>query len=360
MASECDSLQPRRIMFLLSALVLATADSEAAAEPIASFRCNKAAFYPTAGAFKDKAGGTRHVLLPEAMCASVATDHEVMQALCCANTRVNCSTAVTAPTLVSYDGSHYALKNEQSRKPSTAATVLADADRRLCSMMMADKCSDCDRSKCSLFSKAPAAKSCYGRTYVDKPDGSGWLKKDALKLATADIGIATFDGVPATTFRWSVNHDGAMGGQSHGTFTINSTSKVGVLNGICADEPFLRAPGSIAAVACDQPGGCKFPDVSSCKNLVLNVNSANSYGGFFVSFGVARYPSNQTWDFTDGHRSSFNASVGEFGDVTLPFSGFTDHWDLKTGLPITKCSDDQKACPTKRALQNFERISIWA
>ena len=171
--------QPRRIMFLLSALVLAAADSEVAAEPIASFRCNKAAFYPTAGAFKDKAGGTRHVLLPEAMCASVATDHEVMQALCCANTRVNCSTAVTTPTLVSYDGSHYALKNEQSRKPSTAATVLADADRRLCSMMMADKCSDCDRSKCSLFSKAPAAKSCYGRTYVDKPDGSGWLKKDA-------------------------------------------------------------------------------------------------------------------------------------------------------------------------------------
>mgnify|MGYP007125201357 CR=1 FL=1 len=32
-----------------------------------------------------------------------------------------------------------------------------------------------------------AAKSCYGRTYVDKPDGSGWLKKDATlseKLAT--------------------------------------------------------------------------------------------------------------------------------------------------------------------------------
>jgi hypothetical protein len=167
------------MMFLLSALVLAAADSEAAAGPVASFRCNKAAFYPTAGAFKDKAGGTRHVLLPEAMCASVATDHEVMQALCCANTRVNCSTAVTTPTLVSYDGSHYALKNEQSREPSTAATVLADADRRLCSMMMADKCSDCDRSKCSLFSKAPAAKSCYGRTYVDKPDGSGWLKKDA-------------------------------------------------------------------------------------------------------------------------------------------------------------------------------------
>ena len=178
-------------MFLLSALVLAAADSGAAAEPIASFRCNKAAFYPTAGAFKDTAGGTRHVLLPEAMCASVATDHEVMQALCCANTRVNCSTAVTAPTLVSYDGSHYALKNEQSRKPSTAATVLADAERRLCSMMMADKCSDCDRrSKCSLFSKAPTAKSCYGRTYVDKPDGSGWLKKDAALSEAQEAQLA--------------------------------------------------------------------------------------------------------------------------------------------------------------------------
>ena len=95
---------------MLSALLLAAAatptDSissfllQHATEPISSFRCNKAAFYPTAGAYQDKAGGTRHVLIPEAMCASVATDHEVLQALCCASTRVNCSAGPFIPSLI--------------------------------------------------------------------------------------------------------------------------------------------------------------------------------------------------------------------------------------------------------------------
>ena len=51
-------------------------------------------------------------------------------------------------------------------------------------MMMADKCSDCDRSKCSLFTREPAAKSCYDHTYVDKPDGSGWLKNESHSTGT--------------------------------------------------------------------------------------------------------------------------------------------------------------------------------
>ena len=40
--------------------------------------------------------------------------------------------------------------------------------------MMADKCADCDTAKCSLFSADPQPKACYGKTYTDKPDGSGW------------------------------------------------------------------------------------------------------------------------------------------------------------------------------------------
>jgi hypothetical protein len=168
------------------ALTAVAAATTAAAEPVSSFRCEKRAFYPTAGAYAGKPGGTRHVMIPQSMCADVADGGEIMQALCCANTHVNCSSAFTEPTLVSYDGSHYPLKNEQ-HKTSTAETVLADADRRLCSMMMADKCSDCDRSKCSLFSKSPVPKKCYSRTYTDKPDGSGWIKNaTASASATAE------------------------------------------------------------------------------------------------------------------------------------------------------------------------------
>ena len=105
-------------MLVWSACALALA----AGEPIGSFRCNKAAFYPTAGAFKDRPGGTRRVLIPETMCASVATGHDLMEALCCANTHVNCSAAVTAPTLISYDGTHFALTGAERRTPSTAAS----------------------------------------------------------------------------------------------------------------------------------------------------------------------------------------------------------------------------------------------
>jgi plastocyanin len=164
------------------------ADDTAAAAPraLSDFVCNKSAFYPTAGRFMDAPGGTRHVIIPAAMCAAVATGGDVMQALCCANTRVNCSSTVERPTLVSYDGSHYPLEDEH-RRPSSAETVLADADRRLCSMMMADKCADCDRAKCSLFAKAPAPKKCYDRTYTDKPDGSGWKKSAGDKRPVQPI-----------------------------------------------------------------------------------------------------------------------------------------------------------------------------
>jgi hypothetical protein len=51
-------------MLASAVLVLAVAVSQHAvgslAEPFSDFRCNKAAFYPTAGAFSSKPGGTRH------------------------------------------------------------------------------------------------------------------------------------------------------------------------------------------------------------------------------------------------------------------------------------------------------------
>merc|ERR1712113_1042246 len=50
---------------------------------------------------------------------------------------------------------------------------------------------------------------------------------------------------------------------------------------------------------------------------------------------------------------------GKFGDVELPFTGFSNHWDDGTGEPITKCADDSKSCPTEASLKNMKTISIW-
>jgi len=62
-------------------------------------------------------------------------------------------------------------------------------------MMMADKCQDCNKTDCSLFDAAPPAKSCYGVSHTDAPDGSGFNNKtnaEALPAAApALLGAGT-------------------------------------------------------------------------------------------------------------------------------------------------------------------------
>lgn len=171
-------------------------------------------------------------------------------------------------------------------------------------------------------------------------------------LANGDITIATFDGAAATTQKWLEQNDPVMGGRSTGTFTVDSGNKVGVFNGTCAIVPFLKAPGFIKVSSTGST-----PDVSKCKNLVLNVNSKTDYKGFRVSFSTDHYPGGKF--FAYGYKSNFDAPVGKFGDVVLPFTGFSSHWDDGTGEPITKCVDDSKACPTEASLKNMKTISIW-
>merc|ERR1712050_471772 len=164
--------------------------------------------------------------------------------------------------------------------------------------------------------------------------------------------IATFDGAAATTQKWQEQNDPVMGGRSTGTFRVDSGNQVGVFNGTCAIVPFLKAPGFIKATSSGHT-----PDVSSCKNLVLNVNSKTDYKGYRVSFSNAHYPGGKF--FAYGYKSNFEAPVGKFGDVELPFTGFSNHWDDGTGEPITKCEDDSKSCPTEASLENMKTISIW-
>merc|ERR1719160_1229328 len=98
-----------------------------------------------------------------------------------------------------------------------------------------------------------------------------------------------------------------MGGKSTGTFTINKDEQVGIFNGTCAIVPSLSAPGFITAVATGST-----PDVSHCKNLVLNVNSATNYTGFRVSFGNEHYPPIYKHFFARGFKSDFQPPMSEF------------------------------------------------
>jgi len=179
------------------------------------------------------------------------------------------------------------------------------------------------------------------------------LLLSVVGIASADVTIATFDGAKATTLTWKEQDDPVMGGKSKGSFTIDKEAQVGIFNGTCAIVPSLQAPGFIKVVSLGS-----IPDVSGCKNLVLNMNSKAAYKGFRISFGLGHYPGGKR--FAYGYKSNFEAPVGEFGDVVLPFTGFSDHWDDGSGEPITKCVDDKKACPTTASLQKMRTINIWA
>ena len=94
-----------------------------------------------------------------------------VQELCCANTVVRClpdsQMQRSTPYMLAYAGGPIALTDD-------ADSVLANALWKLCDMSMAQSCDDCDTSKCSLFSTSPGQKQCFGRTFTDSPDGSGW------------------------------------------------------------------------------------------------------------------------------------------------------------------------------------------
>merc|ERR1712110_1142075 len=83
--------------------------------------------------------------------------------------------------------------------------------------------------------------------------------------AVADINIATFDGVAGTTLKWREQNDPVMGGQSVGTFVVDTEKQVGTMNGTVKIVPYLGAAGVIQTI-----GTGSIQDISTCKNIVLN------------------------------------------------------------------------------------------
>lgn len=175
-----------------------------------------------------------------------------------------------------------------------------------------------------------------------------------LVTAFADIEIATFDG--ATTLNWREQNDPVMGGGSVGTFTIDSVQKVGVMNGTVVNVPRLGAPGFIQAI-----GSGTVKDVSSCTNIVLNLKSSSAYTGYKCSFGSnANAHMIGKPFYQHGYKAAFQAPVGAFGDVVLPFNSFTLDWDDATGQAITTCAQNVTVCPTVAVLQDLQEVVVWA
>merc|ERR1711865_1280647 len=80
------------------------------------------------------------------------------------------------------------------------------------------------------------------------------------------------------------------------------------------------------------------------------------YEGYRVSFGTKRA---ETGFFASGFKGNFDAPIGEFGDVTIPFNMFSVEWDEATGDQKITCADDPTVCPDMETLEDMQTIALW-
>lgn len=170
----------------------------------------------------------------------------------------------------------------------------------------------------------------------------------------ADVPLATFDVIaPSTTRQWIFKKDPVMGGSSDGTFVIQNG--IGVIGGTVGRMPILRWPSFIKAETTDLSK--PFPDVAKCHAITLELRSDVSYLGYHFSFGDHRPV---FYKPTYGFKARFDAPVGAFANVTIPFHNFTSSWDDETGDPVRTCEDDPNSCPDQGTLKNMKTMCFWA
>merc|ERR1712028_301033 len=179
-----------------------------------------------------------------------------------------------------------------------------------------------------------------------------------IGAASAAIQLATWDGASATSFNFAELNDPIMGGQSKGTFSVNSADKCGVFDGEVKDVPSLKAPGFIKAAASGT-----FADVSSAfgGDLVLTVRSSTpEYKGFRVAFVYGTL--SPSYACSGGgsiplsrgcYKAKFSVSAAEdFSTVRIPFTEFSDMWSPATGEHTKECKDDSSVCPTASGMKS--------
>jgi len=195
-----------------------------------------------------------------------------------------------------------------------------------------------------------------GIKVVPQPANCVYPQSETQAVNGDEIALATFDGAKGTTHTWKENNDPVMGGKSTGTTTVSDGMLV--FDGNVAIVPSLKAPGFITTQVSDGMFSFKsFPDVTGCKGVALTVKSSAAYSGYRFCFGNSHASGGKF--FAYGFKSRFDAPVGEFGTVQIPFSNFTDFWDDATGNPIKTCQESPSNCPDSSTLKNMKTMAIW-
>merc|ERR1719476_333532 len=157
-----------------------------------------------------------------------------------------------------------------------------------------------------------------------------------------------------------------MGGQSAGTWHVDTAGRFGVFDGEVVNVPSLKAPGFIKAAA-----DGSFPDASSALggDLVLMVRTSTpEFKGFRVSFAAGTL--SPAYACSGGgsiplsrgcFKAHFSVPAGEnFTAVRIPFAAFSDRWSPATGEQTKTCAEDKSVCPTAKTLSSMKRIELWA
>lgn len=157
-----------------------------------------------------------------------------------------------------------------------------------------------------------------------------------------------------------------MGGASTGSFTIDHTSKTGVLNGTVAIIPFLNAPGVVQGHSVGQ-----IPDISQYLNgsLQMRVRSSIPYNKWKIGFSAPGIPRTKIYA-----KGVFKADVTiegpEWQTVSVPFSSFSRDTSTYTGecdtvdpdgTKHTCCDKDHPdVCPNPKFLSSINELQVWA
>lgn len=187
-----------------------------------------------------------------------------------------------------------------------------------------------------------------------------------MLASAADVALVTFDGSPATSFKFVELSDPVMGGKSTGTWHVDEAGKFGVFDGEVVDVPSLKAPGFIKAAA---DGHFQDASAAASGELVLEVRSSTpEYRGFRVT--LASGTMSPAYACSGGgslplSRGCFKASFqvpegSDFVTVRIPLSNFSDKWSPATGEQTKTCAEEKDVCPTASTLAGIKRIEVWA
>lgn len=163
--------------------------------------------------------------------------------------------------------------------------------------------------------------------------------------------LVTFDDADATTFDWDLVNDPVMGGLSNSTMTIHDNTLF--WEGSVEIVPSLSAPGFCNLKS--HKSFDKFNDATGATHMFIRAVSHKPYDGLKFSFAA---------DTLNPQFKCFKADfvmehTGEEELIAIPLTEFSNEWSASTGEPTTKCSDNEKVCPTQKNLADIQQVGLW-